>query len=334
MNKFPKISIITPSYNQGQYIEETINSVLSQNYPNLEYIIIDGGSNDNTVDVIKKYEKYLTYWVSEADNGQAHAINKGFKKATGEIINWLNSDDLLEQGALFTIANRFSENQDIVFIYGQIIEFDENGNLPFKHFPTKDLPFRYFYDFPYAQPACFYKKDIVKGLGYLDENFQFTMDLDLFVRILSKHKAFQINNVLARFRWHSDSKSSNLSKIANHERQLVFSALYKSAGFTNSIQLLKQLGLYVDSEKHYIITHSALLTNQYRILFGYLLPFINRYYIGGDYEKVREILRFFRLHAPEYLKHTNIWRKKLMLRFPDALIRIYQKLKTLHNPCT
>jgi glycosyltransferase involved in cell wall biosynthesis len=106
---YPKISIVIPSYNQGKYLEETILSVINQNYPNLEYVIIDDGSTDNSVEIIKKYEKYLTYWVSEKDNGQSDAINKGLKKCTGEIFNWLNSDDYLETNALFKIAEAYKK---------------------------------------------------------------------------------------------------------------------------------------------------------------------------------------------------------------------------------
>ncbi len=113
---FPRITIVTPSYNQGQYIEETILSVINQDYPNLEYIIIDGGSSDNTVEIIKKYSDRITYWISEKDNGQAHAINKGFRKATGDILNWLNSDDQLQPGALKIIAQRFGESPEGVMI--------------------------------------------------------------------------------------------------------------------------------------------------------------------------------------------------------------------------
>lgn len=327
MNKLPKISIITPSYNQGQYIEETINSVLSQNYPNLEYIIIDGGSTDNSVEIIKKYEKQLKYWVSEPDKGQAHAINKGFQKATGEIINWLNSDDLLEHGALFTIAKSFSENPDIAFIYGQIIEFNKNGNLPFKHFPTDNLPYRYFYEFPFAQPACFYKLKIVKELGWLDENFQFTMDLDLFVRILSNYKALQIDEILAHFRWHPQSKSTTLAQTAYKERMLVFSILYNSANFNHAVKFLKHLGLYSPTEKHYQIKSKELLNNEFHILFGYLLPYINKFYIQSNFAPVREIINFYKYHKPEYLKHPQIKRKAFMLHFPDFIIKMYQYLK-------
>src|SRR5437870_5518796 len=106
----PRISMVTPSYNQGPFIRDTILSVLGQGYPNLEYLIIDGGSTDSTVEIIKEYEKHLSYRVSEKDNGQSHAINKGFRKATGEILMWLNSDDLLMPGALFFIADKINKS--------------------------------------------------------------------------------------------------------------------------------------------------------------------------------------------------------------------------------
>lgn len=327
MTSHPKISIITPSYNQGHFIEETINSVLSQNYPNLEYIIIDGGSTDNTVEVIKKYEDRLTYWVSEPDQGQTDAINKGFKMATGEIINWLNSDDLLAPNTLITIANHFLENKHVGFVYGQIIEFDEEKFHPLTYFPKDDLPYRYFYEFPFAQPACFYKRTIVEHVGWLNEDFKFTMDLDLFVRILANYDALQINNVLAYFRWHDTSKSSTLGDIAKKEKIKVFSTLYRSAGFTRSINLLKELDLYTPMSVEYSITNEELLNNEFRIIRGYLLPFINRYYISGDYDKTRKIITFFKQNAPEYLNHPHLVRKIKMLRMPDFFIGMYRKLK-------
>src|SRR5690606_28750520 len=119
MSNLPKISIITPSYNQSNFLEETILSVINQNYPNLEFFVIDGGSTDHSVEIIKQYENKIDFWVSEKDNGQSHAINKGFKRATGTIITWLNSDDVLTPGILHKIAEKFSQlPDDVGLIYG------------------------------------------------------------------------------------------------------------------------------------------------------------------------------------------------------------------------
>ena len=129
ITSYPKISIVTPSYNHGQYIEQTILSVINQNYPNLEYIIIDGGSTDNTVDIIKKYEEKITYWISEKDNGQSHALNKGIAKCTGDIFNWINSDDYFEDGTFYKLANHFTINNRVTSVSGWCKCFNENNSI-------------------------------------------------------------------------------------------------------------------------------------------------------------------------------------------------------------
>src|SRR6187431_735936 len=124
---FPKISVVVPSYNQGQYLEETILSIFNQQYPNLEVFVVDGGSKDNSVDIIKKYEQHLTWWVTEKDKGQSDAINKGFARVTGEIVTWLCSDDLFTKGTLKRVAEIFSELPDNVgLIYGGATLFGDN----------------------------------------------------------------------------------------------------------------------------------------------------------------------------------------------------------------
>src|ERR1700733_11361468 len=154
-----KISVITPSYNQGQFIEETILSVLNQDYDNTEYIVIDGGSTDNTVEIIKKHENKLAYWVSEKDNGQSHAINKGFKLATGDIICWINSDDILIQGALKRVSQYFSDNPDKLIVNGYTMRIDSTSNILFTHFVMEP---RYWFAkhgvYYINQPSMFFKR--------------------------------------------------------------------------------------------------------------------------------------------------------------------------------
>jgi len=158
-----RISVVTPSYNQGQFLEETILSVLDQNYPNLEYMIIDGGSTDNSVDIIKKYEKYLTFWVSEKDNGQTYAINKGFNKASGDLVNWINSDDLLEDGALKMLGETLLEYPDADFIYGDYRAIDQYSNTIYQR---KSAPYNknclYWGRQVSSQPAVFFKRSMLE----------------------------------------------------------------------------------------------------------------------------------------------------------------------------
>jgi glycosyltransferase involved in cell wall biosynthesis len=205
----PKISIITPSYNQGKFIEETITSVLNQNYPNLEYIIVDGGSKDNTLDIIRKYESQLASWVSEKDSGQSDAINKGFKKATGDIIAWLNSDDILLPGALQKVADALTTGgYDLVNGYTVVI--DENSNILTSHFTLKQKKWYAKRGIYYVnQPAMFWKRSILDKVGYLKEDFHTEMDKELLIRIFENdYKIGQLPQILAGFRLHNTSKSA------------------------------------------------------------------------------------------------------------------------------
>jgi glycosyltransferase involved in cell wall biosynthesis len=186
---WPRISIVTPSYNQGQFIEETIRSVLLQGYPNLEYIIIDGGSTDASVEVIRKYEPWLAYWVSEQDRGQSHAINKGLARSSGEIFNWINSDDRLEVGALAEIG-RVWQLQNPHMVAGRCLMI-EAGSLQILH-DWHPLPPGDLFDFikgkktimPMSQPATFLPLCLVRETGGVREDLHFRMDWELFLRLV------------------------------------------------------------------------------------------------------------------------------------------------------
>lgn len=180
---YPKISVITPSYNQGQFLEETILSVVGQNYPALEYIIMDGGSADNSVEVIKKYERHLSHWVSEKDGGQAAAINTGFGMATGDILAWLNSDDMYLPGALFYVAAQFTTGKPSIF-FGNGLHFIEGnprwvfGSDVKRAHENKDLTLTDYI----IQPSSFFSKGAWSETGNLDESLTFGFDWDWFIR--------------------------------------------------------------------------------------------------------------------------------------------------------
>ncbi|MCU4175092.1 glycosyltransferase family 2 protein [Carboxylicivirga sp. N1Y90] len=208
---WPKISIVIPSYNQGQYIEETIRSILLQNYPNLELIIIDGGSTDDTVNIIKKYENYITYWVTEKDNGQSDAINKGLKKCTGDLFNWLNSDDYLQPFALFYIAKEYIKNKCLVvsgLTTALTTDKTQHTIPPVKIY--KDIN-KTIQECGFNQPGLFYSMPCIRALKGVNTNYHYAMDLDMWNRFLftyGQERVVKINKTIAIFRLHNNSKTS------------------------------------------------------------------------------------------------------------------------------
>lgn len=225
----PRITIVTPSFNQGQFIEETIRSVLLQEYPNLEFIIIDGGSMDGSVEIIKKYEPWLAYWVSQPDQGQSHAINKGFGRATGEILAWLNADDIYLPGALFQVANTFLRNK-AEWIVGITLVTDINlkeldrfvPQISTGNWKAKDYKSHGWLDFvmthqsgtALSQPASFWSKKAIFNAGGIDESFRYAMDHDLYGRLAhAGYRPKLIPQTLACFRNHHQQKTSEFPVI-------------------------------------------------------------------------------------------------------------------------
>lgn len=208
--EYPKITVVTPSYNQAQYLERTILSVLNQNYPNLEYIIIDGGSTDGSVEIIKKYESKLAYWVSEPDRGQSHAINKGWMRSSGQILAYLNSDDTYKDGALFYIARYFMSHPEVDMAYGDVYVIDEMDKLVYPFTCGEFNLKKYIKDCNYfiPQQAVFFRRQIFEKVGLLDENLHFKMDRDYFIRIGMNGCVKRIPHYLAHFRTHLAAKST------------------------------------------------------------------------------------------------------------------------------
>jgi glycosyltransferase involved in cell wall biosynthesis len=223
MKTLPKISIVTPSYNQGQFIEETILSVLNQNYPNLEYVIIDGGSTDGTQEIIRKYEQHLSYWVSETDRGQAHAINKGLQFCTGDVFNWLNSDDYLEPGALHAIAKAF-EDPAVQLVAGKVRNFDEHSEeiIQNQGLSAKGL-MCWEPGVKFVQPGVWLRRSRIQTCGGIDEQFHFAFDWDLYIRYLYHFPMMkELDKLLVHFRLHADSKTQSMhEKFALEERKII-----------------------------------------------------------------------------------------------------------------
>lgn len=233
--ELPKISIVTPSYNQGQFLEETILSVLNQNYPNLEYIIIDGGSTDSSVEIIKKYKTRLAHWVSEPDKGQSDAINKGFRYATGKILAWLNSDDIYLPGTLFKVVHYFQKHSEVECVYGDIIMIDQVGKTLYKR---KVIPFQFRMALYGAclvpQPSTFFTREALGKTGELDISLHYQMDFELFLRMASRGVKFGIiRRPLAAFRLHSAAKtvSEYTRKVA--QANLIIRRHYSRLRFCN-----------------------------------------------------------------------------------------------------
>lgn len=220
-----KITVITPSYNQAQYLEQTILSVIGQEYPNLEYIIMDGGSTDNSVDIIKKHEHHLTYWQSQKDNGQGAAINAGFAMATGDILCWLNSDDMFMPGALLKIAKLFSNINKPTILFGNCLHFNEHnsrtrGSDVVKSHKELKLELCDYI----IQPSTFWNRSAWEQTGKINELFHYTFDWEWFIRAKKLGVTFSpINDYLSLYRIHEAHKSGS----GGDKRNLELAEIYR-----------------------------------------------------------------------------------------------------------
>jgi len=248
MSNHSSVSIVTPSFNQAQYLEQTLRSVLEQDHPNVEYIVIDGASTDGSVEIIKKYAEgrgvvptptngenpnnrgektlrqaqddaspLLAYWISEKDSGQAEAINKGLARATGEIIAWLNSDDYYLPGAVSAAVKVFEENPNVVMVYGDMLAVDENGQtintLKYKQLTLEDLLcFQII-----GQPSVFFRREMYEKIGGLDTTFHFLLDHQYWIRMAQQGKILHVEQTWSAARYHAEAK--NRAKASEFGRE-------------------------------------------------------------------------------------------------------------------
>jgi glycosyltransferase involved in cell wall biosynthesis len=256
MKSYPKITVITPNYNQGKFLEQAILSVLDQQYPNIEYIVIDGKSTDESVEVIKKYAYRISYWVSEKDKGQTDAINKGLQKATGDIITWLNGDDYFLPGTFEFVAGEYKKNP-FDFILGNCRFVDVNGHiLPDQKKSSLRDEHRFIPGDPACivnQPSSFFSRNIIEKTGLLDDSLHYAMDVDFWMKIMAHNgKIIYVDREMTCFRRHDEAKSAggNLpfiretlnSPFFNDELKSIHPAYYrlcKKSIYKSYIQNLK-----------------------------------------------------------------------------------------------
>ena len=243
-----KISIITPSFNQGPFIERTIRSVLEQAYPNLEYIVMDGGSTDGTIDILRKYEGRLT-WVSEKDKGQADAINKGIARSNGDIIAYLNSDDIYEPGALGRVAEHFSTHPGTAWLTGKCRIIDEQDReirqpvTAYKNFLLRHCSYSLLLvTNPVSQPATFWRRSVVREFGLFDETEHLVMDYDYWLRIGKKYPLAVLDEYLAGFRVYATSKTSS-SFLTTFRREMALARTHSSSTLLNIMHWISYIGI-------------------------------------------------------------------------------------------
>jgi glycosyltransferase involved in cell wall biosynthesis len=219
------ISIVTPSYNQAPFLEQTILSVLDQSYPNIEYIIIDGGSTDGSVEIVRKYAQRLGYWVSESDEGQADALRKGLERASGEIVAYLNSDDAYLPHAIASVAAAFQRDPNLALVHGDLLLVDSDGKVIGQRRGREGDFLKFFLDLanPIQQPSAFLKRSAFDEVGGIDPSFHLLMDYDLWVRVgLRGMKIRHIPEALSLFRVHCESKTAlNTVAFAQERWKLV-----------------------------------------------------------------------------------------------------------------
>ena len=312
-SNYSGISIVIPSFNQGRFIEDTITSILDQNYPRLELIVIDGGSTDNTVEIIKKYSSSISYWVSEKDSGQSEAINKGLAKCTGEVFNWINSDDMLAPGSLKNIGDAFANNNIDVYA-GYCDYFEENISnivLPNERMGLKPSVEDSIIFNKINQPGTFYRTAVIRQLGNISTDLHYAMDLELWLKYLlfyGKDKVFLSDQKTAFFRLHGNSKTISESEKFAHDREIIdlrMAVACKAPQFL--VEKMLKRNSIIPGKNQWPLIETGVNN-------GYILAHIFKnypafFYEDYEYKNARKSFNFVFLH------HLNLFNKKAIILF-------------------
>lgn len=334
----PRISIVVPSFNQGRYLEATLLSILNQQYPNLELFVVDGGSPDNSVDIIKKYAGQINWWVSEKDSGQSEAINKGFKRATGDIISWLCSDDLYMPGTLAAVADHFSKLPgDVGLIHGGTVLFNDKKVIKTDWGYQPPLPERYFAGMAFSQPSAFFKrKHLEQAGGSLREELHYGMDYDLYCRLAGICRFMPVENIFSRYRLHEKSKSIASQYHFITDWNKVFINFCKNMGWEDEIADMKSTGLFAEDIFSFYYPYSYQPTKEIvssleknKILFFQYCYTLKAWYRSDDLEKAKQLAGWICSRYPAHWWKTEPGVPGIIkrLRWPAAWIRTFRKIK-------
>jgi glycosyltransferase involved in cell wall biosynthesis len=320
----PLVSIVTPSYNQAHFLEQTIRSVLEQDYPSAEYFVVDGGSTDGSVDIIKKYAvvsgggvtpPLLAWWISEKDNGQGEAINKGLARAKGEIIGWLNSDDYYLPNAISAAVKTFEEHPDVVLVYGDMLAVDQNSQtinvLKYEQYSLEDLLcFQII-----GQPSVFMRREAYENAGGLDTSFHFMLDHHLWIRIAQQGKILHVPQVWAAARYHPQAKNRRLPVEFGREAFRILDWMKSQPDLAES---------FAKVERH-------ARASAYRVNARYFLE------AGQSIPSLRAWFRAFFIHPPTAMRRLNIFISAVLnllglSQIRDFILRRRQRLYSRDNP--
>lgn len=294
-----RISVVTPSYNQGRFLEDTIRSVIEQHYANLEFIVIDGGSKDESLDIIRKYESKIDYWISETDLGQSDAINKGMQRATGDIITWLCSDDLLTPGALSKVATTFEAlPESIGLIHGISELFRDNSTIRLERCYPDLSTERMLAGMAFPQPSSFFRKKLLDETGMLDADLHYGMDYDLFSRMALVTDNRFVDYCFSRYRIHDASKTSTQLSLFLQDWAGVFSSIaagIELVGFEDVFKILDLPTRLIGSRVEFFRKHASSRSIDRDKLLYYFITYSLRYnYETLEIDKAAKAARYLR----------------------------------------
>ena len=306
MNNNPLVSIITPSFNQAEFLEKTITSVITQDYPNIEYIVIDGASTDGSIEIIEKYASKIKYWASEPDHGQAEAINKGFLEATGDIIAWINSDDYYLQGTISSVVNAFQKHEDCGLLFGDLLSVDRDGVI-FNVLRYGDWGLDELMRFNIiGQPSVFMKREVLKKAGYLEKDFHYMLDHNLWLKIASISKIKYIPEIWSAARYHEGAKN-----------------IFHAAAFGDEAYKV------VEWMEQQNIIGKKLMHDRKKVMGG--AHWINARYLSEAGEYKKSIKSYFRCLLVDPMRVLRDWKRVLFTWLALFGIKKIQNIYTRHQ---